>query len=50
MLCCHGGDRMGIKPDDNTVVEAIKARDFERYQEAVEEYIETQRRPVDDKD
>ena len=32
---------MAIKPDDNTVVESIKARDFKRYMAAVEEYIES---------
>ncbi len=50
MPLSHGWVRMTSKQNDNTAIESIKARDFERYMAAVEEYIESRRRPIDDKD
>ena len=50
MPLSHGGDRMIIKPDDNTVVESIKTRDFRRYMAAVEEHIKSTERPVTGRD
>lgn len=40
MLVAHGGDRMTIKPDDNTVDENTKTKDFSRYEDAAREYQE----------
>ena len=40
MPLSHGGDRMTIKPDDNTEDVPFFARNFKKYMAAVEEHIE----------
>ena len=58
MLCCHGGDNIkmgGARMDDLTVrmmegydsdEEWRKAKDFGRYEDAVEEHIEATESPT----